>query len=131
MSVMSHKGVAILAAAVAAWIFGALWYGLLGKAWMRAVGFTERPKPTPAPFVISFVAELLMAAVLASVLELLPKTAAIGLSVGLVAWIGLVLPTLTVNHRYQGSPWTLTAIDGGHWLGVLLLMGLVLGLFGA
>ena len=122
---------AVLAAAVAAWTFGALWYRLFGKAWMRAVGFAERLKPTPAPFVISFVAELLTAGVLASVVQLLPNKAAVELSVGLVAWIGLVLPTLTVNHRYQGDPWVLTAIDGGHRLGVLLIMGLVLGLFGA
>jgi hypothetical protein len=131
MSILPRDGLAIIVAAVAAWLFGALWYGVFGKAWMKAVGFAERPRPTPAPFVISFLAELLMAAVLASVLELLPKTAAIGLSAGLIAWIGLVLPTLTVNHRYQGSPWALTAIDGGHWLGVLLILGLVLGLFGA
>ena len=28
----------ILAAAVAAWVFGALWYGMLGKHWMDATG---------------------------------------------------------------------------------------------
>jgi hypothetical protein len=48
----------------------------------------------------------------------------------LFLWIGFVLTTMLVNHRFQGARWSLTAIDGGHWLGVLLVMGLVIGLFG-
>ena len=37
---------------------------------------------------------------------------------------------MLVNHRFQGQGWKLTLIDAGHWLGVLLVMGAVLGLFG-
>ena len=33
--------VGILAAAVAAWLVGAVWYGVLGKQWMAALGWTE------------------------------------------------------------------------------------------
>jgi hypothetical protein len=45
-------------------------------------------------------------------------------------WGGFVLTTMVVNHRFQGATWSLSVIDGGHWLGVLLIMGLVIGLFG-
>ena len=45
-------------------------------------------------------------------------------------WFGFVLTTMMVNHRFQSARWSLTLIDGGHWLGVLLVMGLVIGLFG-
>ena len=39
--------------------------------------------------------------------------------------------TLTVNQRYQGFGWDLTILDGIHWLIVALLMGGIIGAFGA
>ncbi len=35
---MHNSYIAILAAALAAWVFGAIWYGVLGKTWMAASG---------------------------------------------------------------------------------------------
>ena len=35
---MHNRYIAILAAAIAAWIFGAVWYGALGKPWQREQG---------------------------------------------------------------------------------------------
>jgi hypothetical protein len=117
---------AVIVAAVAAFAFGAAWYGLLGKLWMAAVGMTEQPRPTPAPFVISFVALLVMAWTLAGIVGHVGVTTVWGGVVsGFFAWLGFVATTLVVNHRFQGSPWSLSLIDGGHWLGVLLIMGLV------
>ena len=50
--------------------------------------------------------------------------------VGAHMWLGFVITTLIMNHRYEGMKWSLTIIDGLHLLGVLLVQGLVLGLFG-
>ena len=33
--------VAILGAAVASWLAGAVWYGILGKQWIAALGWSE------------------------------------------------------------------------------------------
>ena len=131
---MAFAGVnylAVLVAAVAGFAFGALWYGLLGKQWMAALGMTEQPKPSAVPFVTAFVAQLVMAWTLAGVVGHLGEVAVVRalITAGLL-WFGLVLATMTVNHRFQGAGWSLTLIDGGHWLGVLLIMGLVIGLFG-
>jgi hypothetical protein len=41
-------------------------------------------------------------------------------------WLGFVATTQTINHRYSLKPWSLTIIDGAHWLGVLLVMSIVL-----
>ena len=49
---------------------------------------------------------------------------------GVNAALWLAWRLLVVNHRHQGSGWTLTVIDGLHWLLVLLVMGAVLGWFG-
>ena len=131
---MTFVGINYLAVAIAAgagFLFGALWYGLLGKQWMAALSLSEHPKPTPGPFVVAFVAQLVMAWVLAGVVghfgEVTPTTALITAA---LVWLGFVLTTQTVNHRFQGARWSLTLIDSGHWLGVLLVMGLVIGLIG-
>ena len=41
----------VIAAAVAAWVFGAIWYGVIGKQWMAASGLTEESidRKNPAP----------------------------------------------------------------------------------
>jgi len=122
---------AVLAAAIAAFGFGAAWYGALGRQWMAAVGMTQPPKPTPMPFIISFVALLVMAWALAGLIGHIGEvTIWRGVVSGFFAWLGFVATTLVVNHRFQGSRWSLTLIDDGHWLGVLVVMGFVIGLFG-
>ncbi len=131
---------AIVLAAVVSFMFGWLWYGILfPKQWMAAAGKTEadlkaQGGPTPTPFVISFVALLVMAWVLAGVIGHL-GTGAITLRSGVIAgalmWLGFVATTLAVNHAFQGAKPILTLLDGGHWLGVLLLQGAVIGWLGA
>lgn len=88
-------------------------------------------KVSPLPFIVSFVAELVMAYFLAGLIAHLGE---VSVERALVAaffiWLAFVATTISVNHRYMMKPWSLTLIDAGHWLGVLLVMGLVIGLFG-
>jgi len=126
---------AVIAAAVVAWLFGAAWYMILSKPWLKAAKLDPATmNRSPLPFIISFIAELLMALVTALIVSAMtggePSPIA-GLIFGFVLWLGFVATTLTVNHRYEGFGWGLTLIDGGHWLGVLLLIGAVIGWFGA
>ena len=124
---------AIAAAAIASWIFGALWYGALSKPWMAAAGLSApdgKPKFPLGPMIISFVAEFVMAIILAGVIAHTAKkgvTITSGALVGAICWLGFVITTLATNHAYGRVKPMLTAIDGGHWLGVLLLQGIVLG----
>jgi hypothetical protein len=53
-----------------------------------------------------------------------------GAMTGAIAWLGFVATTLLVNHGFQESKIALTLIDGGHWLGVLIIQGVVIALFG-
>jgi hypothetical protein len=50
-----------------------------------------------------------------------------GLVSGFFLWLGFVITTMAVNHAFQGERRRLTLIDGGHWLGVLLIQGAILG----
>lgn len=131
---------AIVLAAVVSFMFGWLWYGILfPKQWMAAAGKTQadlkaQGGPTPTPFVISFVALLIMAWVLAGVIGHLGAggiTLRSGVIAGALTWLGFVGTTLAVNHTFQGVKPILTLLDGGHWLGVLLLQGAVIGWLGA
>ena len=48
----------------------------------------------------------------------------------LFAWGGFVVTTVLVNNAFAGRSYLLTAIDAGHWLVALVLMGVVIGWMG-
>ena len=129
---------AIIIAAAAAWLFGAVYYGLLGKVWVAAQGETmdslkarnagKSAVAKAAPFVISFIAEIVMAAALSGILFHSgmsgPRQ---GVITGALIWLGFVLTTILVNNAYTFRSLKLTAIDAGHWLGALIIIGAVVG----
>ncbi|WP_417687347.1 DUF1761 domain-containing protein [Roseibium sp.] len=123
---------AVAVAGVASFLFGALWYGILGKAWMTAARLDpERTRPAALTMAIALVCQLLMAFVFAGVIYHLGNN---GLKTGLISagmiWTGFILTSQIVNHRFQGASWLLTLIDSGHWLGVLVVQALVITLWG-
>ena len=132
----------IVLSAIAAWFFGAVYYGMLGPKWMAAQGKTvEQCKAENAgkstavkvtPFVLSFIAEILMAVALSGIMfHVGIYTITAGVFSGFMCWLGFVLTTVAVNNAYTFRKPTLTAIDAGHWLGVLVIIGAILGWFGA
>jgi hypothetical protein len=128
--------VAVVFAAATSFGFGFGYYMLLGKPWMEALGKTREQiesSKSPLPFIIAAVAELVIAYMLAGVIGHLGRDAMnvpTGLITGLFLWIGFVATTIAVNHAFQGVKPMLTLIDAGHWLGVLLVQGLILGWVG-
>ena len=130
---MHNPIIAIGAAGLAAWIFGAIWYTSLGKVWQRAQGLNPddcKDKKMPmAPMVVSFLAALVMSAVLYQILTNLGvmgvgNSALAGLTVG----VGFLLTSTLVNNMFQGKPLTLTAIDGGHWVLAVTIEAVVIAL---
>ncbi len=141
MSQYTHSAIPIMTAVVAAWIFGAIYYGLFGRTWIEAQGKTiEQGKAegvarsTPvkiAPFILSFVAETVMGSILSGVMfHVNIYGVRAGAFSGFMCWLGFVLTTVAVNNAYAFRRLSLTAIDAGHWLGVLVIMGGILGWFG-
>ena len=124
--------IAVVIAGLAGFGTGAAWYMILGRFWLAAVGKKkEDMDPSPTPFLIAIVANLVMAIMLAGVIghlgEVNIKTGVIS---GALIWLGFVITTMGVNHAFEGAKTALTLIDGGHWLAVLLVMGAVIGAFG-
>ena len=138
---MTFAGVnylAVVIAAIVAWLAGAVWYMTFGKTWMAALGTTAekmaeaRSRPGALlPFIYAFAAELVMAWVLAGLIGHLGRpTLRAGVISGTFCWLGFVITTLIVNNSLARRDWRLLFIDGGHWLLVLLLMGAIIGAMG-
>ncbi len=124
---------AVIAATIAGFAVGAAWYMTLGNQWTAAIGKTrDQLDASPIPYVIGVLVELVTAIVLAVMIRSIfgEVNVANGLLTGAVAWLGFVIAPMILNHRYQNMPWSLTVIDGAHMLAVLLVQGLVIGLFG-
>ncbi|MGE5150930.1 MAG: DUF1761 domain-containing protein [Rhodospirillaceae bacterium] len=120
---------AILIAAIAAFAWGAAYYMTLSKQWLAAVGRVE-PNKSPTPFIISFVALIVMAWVLAGTLGHLGPgqvTVKNGIISGLFLWLGFIATTVFVNNAYPGRKLSLSVIDSIHWLGVVVIEGAVIG----
>jgi hypothetical protein len=134
---ISHFAVnwlAVVLATVASFAFGAVWYMGLSRQWMNALGKTrEQLNVGYTPFIWSVVVELVMAYFLALLTPALvgEVTAWSGALIGAHMWLGFVITSLIMNHRYEGMKWSLTVIDGLHLLGVLVIQGVVIGLFGS
>ena len=124
----------LLAAAVAAFIFGSVWYIALGKQYQRAQGLDPeacKGKKMPAtPLVICFLGELVMAAALSWILARLSVVGWMwGAHMGALIGAGIILPTVVINNAFPGRKPALSLIDGAHWISVAFIEGAVLGAF--
>ena len=127
---------AVVVAAVASFLFGGLWYGMLSRQWLAAIGKTEeeiKASGSMVPMVIAAIAQLVMAFVLAGVIGHLGPgqvTVKNGIISGLFVWAGFIATTISVNYSFQMEKRSLLAIDIGHWFFVIVIQGAVIGLMG-
>lgn len=126
----------VLAAAAAAWIFGAIWYMALSKSWIAVSGVKVGPdgKPegtfNPTPFILSAVAMVVVAGFMRQIFAasgiVSPRAGAFwGLGIGLF----FIAPWTMINNAYPGRPFLLTVIDSGYAIIGCALIGLILTLF--
>jgi len=139
MHFASVNWLAIFIAAAAGYGVGAAWYAIFGKRWMAANGMTaETVKSGGTGTVISYllaaIANVLIAVTFAGVLFHMggvgPSPLRTAIISAVVLWLGFILSTLMVNYSFARRPPMLIAIDGGHWLAVMLVMAVILGLMG-
>jgi hypothetical protein len=129
----------VLVAWIAAWLLQGICYAVLGRIWTKALGWTAADLRGPdgrrrmplGPMILSLAAELLMALMLAGIIgHLGGPNVTIGAISGVLVWLGFVVTTISVNNAFQRRSLTLTVIDAGIWLAVLVVQGLIIGLFG-
>ncbi|HHY49648.1 MAG TPA: DUF1761 domain-containing protein [Alphaproteobacteria bacterium] len=134
MDLAAVNWLAVIVATVVSWAIGAGWYMVLANQWLAAIGKTREQMNARdwTPYVWSVVAQLIMASFIAVLTPALfgATSVAAGLATGLMMWFAFVITAMIQGHRYEGAPWSRTLIDGGYLLAVLLVQGLVIGLFG-
>ncbi|HRH55712.1 MAG TPA: DUF1761 domain-containing protein [Candidatus Paceibacterota bacterium] len=130
---------AVLVAAVAAVVLGAMWYGpLFGKQWMRLAGIQMPGEMTKSmeqamirSYVIQLISVLIMAFVLAHVLyfasaitDLEGVIAAITSAIWV--WLGFVVPVTLGPVLWETRPWKYWFITSGYYLVALCVMSAIL-----
>ena len=130
---------AVFVAAVAGWLVGGAWYAAFGNAWLAALGKTKEElvgpsgKPSPVPFVVAFLAGLVIAWGLAGIVgHLGPGQVTFwnGVVSGFFVWLCFVLTSMAVNYGFVGKKLSLLVIDAGQWLALFLVQGAIIGVFG-
>ncbi|MCX7301672.1 MAG: DUF1761 domain-containing protein [Rhodobacterales bacterium] len=127
---------AVIVAAFATFAFGALWYAILAGPWMVASGVKRGPDGRPAngssptPYLISFVAIILVSGMMRHVFAMAGLDTLIeGVMGGLGVGLFFITPWIALNNGYTMRPFTLTVIDGGYATIGCMIMGIILTLF--
>jgi len=120
-----------LAAVLAAYALGAVWYAppVLGNAWLRALGKRKEELGSPVrAMAIQFLLTLVTATVLALLIVRFGAiTWAEGAAIGLIAGVGLVATGLASDYLFSGWSLRLYAIQVAYKLVSLAVMGAILG----
>jgi surface polysaccharide O-acyltransferase-like enzyme len=129
---MKTNYVAVFIAAIAYWLLGAVWYGVLfSKPWMALenISIEQAKSMNPVlPYVITFVLNLLIAYALAQIcIWRNANTMGRGASVGVLLWIGFVGPITFTTYMYEMRPKELFAINQFYPLAGLVMMGAIIG----
>lgn len=126
----------VVAAAVGAFAFGAVWYMSMSRAWIAAAEIEVGPDGKPAgganaaPFVIGIIAMIVVAGMMRHIFTM----AAIDtMGKGIVSGAGIgaffVVPWVAMNYAFAMRKASLTVIDGVNAIVGCALMGLILTLF--
>jgi surface polysaccharide O-acyltransferase-like enzyme len=129
---MKTNYAAVFISALAYWLLGAVWFGVLfSKPWMALENITmqQAKSMNPVlPYVVSFVLNLLIAYALAQIcIWRNANTAGRGASVGVLLWIGFIGPITYTTYMYEMRPKELFAINQFYPLAGMVLMGAILG----
>ena len=132
----------VIAAALAAFAFGAVWYMTLSKSWIAAaeVRTDAQGRPTrgegqdggssPMPFVIGLLAMVVVAGMMR---HLLGTSGVVTVGGGAVAGFGigafLITPWVAMNYAFAMRKPALTLIDGVNSVVGCTIMGAVLNAF--
>lgn len=126
----------VIAAAIAAYAFGAVWYMTLAKPWMAASGVEVGEDGRPAnstdkiPYIVSIVCLVIVAGMMRHVFALADINAVgKGLVSGLGIGLFLAAPWIATNYTFAGKPRNLIVIDGGYATIGCAVMGIILTLF--
>lgn len=123
----------VFLATIVSYVLGSLWYLLFGKIWRKSLDWTEtfhKPyRPKPFELIFAFIGQLIIAIFLFWLFNKLQvSTLKETILYDCIIWGLLILPTLSTNVIFQRRSLNLILIDGGHWLLIILTLGIILNL---
>jgi hypothetical protein len=120
---------AVMAAALANFALGGLWYGIFGHLWLQALGkkLADLNPRDPKPYVVAAVSSVVSAATLAVLIKNMGATT-LDLQLLVAALVGVGICAFTAVKHYAFSDWSLRlfAIDLGLDVVGFLMMALVM-----
>jgi hypothetical protein len=126
----------VLAAAIGAFAFGAVWYMSMSKPWIAAAGVpvdaSGRPQGNGSmmPFVVGILAMIVVAGMMRHVFVMAGIE---GIGKGVLAGLGigafLITPWVTMNYAFAMRKPALSVLDGVNAVVGCGVMGLILNLF--
>jgi hypothetical protein len=125
---------AVIVAALANYVIGALWYGVLfRKAWLRLSGVSEM-KVTALSVILALVGALLTSWILGHAITFASaylKTSGVGagLTTGFFNWLAFIAPVTIGVVTYEKKPFALWILNNAYWLISLLVMGIILSVW--
>lgn len=120
---------AVILAALAFFVVGALWYGVLfSRPWQRETGVTEAPGGGQLARImgLTFAFELLVVLMLEHTIA---RTGASGHVIMMIATgfgLSIMTPAIGINYLHQRKSLTLFLIDAGHFIVGMAAAGAVL-----
>jgi surface polysaccharide O-acyltransferase-like enzyme len=131
--VNAARHIAAWIAAIVFFVLGAIWYTVLSARWLAAIGktmeqLTAEQGGSPLPYVIGFVAILVMCYALSWLIERLQATTlAGGLRVGVCVAACFVAANLALNYGFEWRPISLWLINGAYAVVGLAIAGAIIG----
>lgn len=122
---------AVLCAAVAAFVIGWVWYSrkVFGSAWLVEIGLTEEslrqanmPVILGGTFMLHFVAATVLAMFLGTGSDWL-----IGLQAGLLIGLGWIATAYGITYLFEQRSLRIFLINTGYYLVLFAVMGLIIG----
>jgi len=128
---------AVLVAAIAQMIIGALWYSpvLFGKQWMSMMNLTEesmksKKKEAQRGYVLMFVLAVVMCYVLANVVVYAKATTMLdGMLTGFWLWLGFIATVTLGGFLWEGKPFKLYLLNVTYWLVTLVVTSAILAVW--
>src|ERR1700722_17213652 len=125
--------VAILVAAIASFLFEALWYSVFMSEWLAGIGRTREwllsSGTSPAlQCGVSILCGVLAATVLRICIQGSGEhSARRGILVGALVWLGFVATSWATEYIFEVRTLKIYAVNAGFWLFDLMLMGAIVG----
>ena len=124
---------AIAVAAIASFLFEAVWYSIFLQKWLDGIDRTRewlmsQGVSEAVQFGTALVAAAVIATSISCVVQLTgPQTALRGIRVAVMLWLGFVVTTWATEYIFEVRPLSLFAINTGFWLLGMILMGAIVG----